>query len=194
MNSKQGIRRNTRFESDFNNEVETYQKLHKIKTWNKALHLRDKENLQRIEELTSELASLKNKEQSIFDFMQRKGLSEDTPLDKDMSISAPAQISEKACKGLSHKKNGEPFCIDPTSPISSDARRHLNHEVCKFCKEERAKQPKEDEKKQEEEIKRFYEQKKREVHDLQKSVNETIKKQNSSKGFFTNADGTRIPY
>jgi len=114
--------------------------------------------------------------------------------DFNSGYPAPPQISEKACKGLSHKKNGEPFCIDPTSPISSDARRHLNHEVCKFCKEERAKQPKEDEKKQEEEIKRFYEQKKREVHDLQKSVNETIKKQNSSKGFFTNADGTRIPY
>ena len=50
------------------------------------------------------------------------------------------EISEKPCKELGHKKNGEPFCIDPTSPISSEARRNLNHEVCKRCKEKRAKQ------------------------------------------------------
>jgi len=51
MVSKNGRRLTVRFDDDFYGEVETYRKLHKIKTWNKALHVRDRENLQRIKEL-----------------------------------------------------------------------------------------------------------------------------------------------
>jgi len=51
MVSRNGRRLTVRFDDDFYGEVESYQKLHKIKTWVKALHVRDKENLQRIKEL-----------------------------------------------------------------------------------------------------------------------------------------------
>jgi hypothetical protein len=132
MSSQKGIRRNTRFESDFNNEVEAYQKLHKIKTWNKALHLRDKENLQKIEELTSEVTSLKKKNSSVFNFMQKKSLSEDTPLDKDMSISTSTEISEKPCSFMVYVKN-EPKCADPDAPIDSYLKKHLNSQICALC-------------------------------------------------------------
>ena len=108
--------------------------------------------------------------------------------------STSSQVSEKACDGLGHKKNGESFCMNPNAPISTQARQHFNHEVCKFCIKQRNKQLKEDKRKQDEEIKRFHEQKRAEVHNLQESINETLKKRNSSKGFFTNAYGERIPY
>ena len=132
MNSKIGKRLSVRFDDDLYGEVESYQKLHKIKTWNKALHLRDKENLQKIEELTSENTSLKKKNGSIFNFMQKKNLSENTPLDKDMSISTSTEISEKPCSFMVYVKN-QPNCANPDAPIDSYLKRHLNPQICALC-------------------------------------------------------------
>jgi len=133
------------------------------------------------------------KDKEVKDLTEKLRYAEDYASGKSKQF-APPQISEKACDALGHKKNGEPICMNPNALISTQARRHFNHEVCTFCLKQRNKQLNEDKKKQEEEIKRFHEQKKREVHDLQKSVNETVNKQNSSKGYFTNEYGTRIPY
>jgi len=146
MVSKKGKRLTVRFDDDFYGEVETYQKDHNITTWNKALHLRDKDNLQRIEELTSE----KKKAQSIFDFMKKKGLSEDIALDKDMSISTSTELSEKACSFMVYVKR-EPKCGDEDAPIETFLKRHLNPQICALCQRlkrerENALQKKADEK------------------------------------------------
>jgi len=114
------------------------------------MHLRDKDNLKKIEELTSELASLKNKEGSIFDYMQKKGLSADTPLDKDMSIPTSTELSEEACIFMVYVKR-EPKCGDPNAPIESFLKKHLNPQICALCQKlkrikENALQKKADEK------------------------------------------------
>ena len=149
VSSQDGVRRTTRYETDFDNEVTNYQKEHNIKAWNKALHLRDKDNLKKIEELTSENTSLKKKYQSIFDFMQKKGLSEDTPLNENMSIPTSTDVSEEACGFMVYVKR-EPKCGDPDAPIESFLKKHLNPQICALCQKlkrekENALQKKEDE-------------------------------------------------
>jgi len=169
VSSQKGIRRNTRFETDFYNEVETYQNLHKIKTWNKALHLRDRENLQKIEELTS----LKKKEGSIFDYMQKKGLSEDTPLDKDMSISTPADLSEEACAFMVYVKR-EPKCGDPDAPIESFLKKHLNPQICALCQKLKREKENAIQKKEDEEHKKQLAKAKEETHKHALRLNKTL--------------------
>jgi len=169
MASKKGKRLTVRFDDDFYGEVETYREEHKIKTWNKALHLRDKENLKRIEELTSE----KKKAQSIFDYMQKKGLSEDTPLDKDMSIPTSTELSEEACEFMVYVKR-EPKCGDPDSPIDSYLKRHLNPQICMLCQKLKNQKTQAIQKKQDEEKEKQLQKLREQSHKHMNSIKKTL--------------------
>jgi len=181
MNSKIGKRLSVRFDDDLYGEVESYQKLHKIKTWNKALHLRDKENLQKIEELTSENTSLKKKNGSIFNFMQKKNLSENTPLDKDMSISTSTEISEKPCSFMVYVKN-QPNCANPDAPIDSYLKRHLNPQICALCQKLQKQKVYAIEKKEDEEKEKQLEKLRKENHRRQERINKTLREQGDFRG------------
>jgi len=177
MRSKKGKRLTARFEDDFYGEVESYQNLHNIKTWVKALHLRDKENLQKIEELTS----LKKKEGSIFDYMRKKGLSEDTALDKDMSIPTSTELSEDACAFMVYVKR-EPKCGDPDAPIESFLKRHLNPQICALCQKLKKQKVQAIQKKQDEEHEKQLAKAKAETHKHAQRLYKNLREQDEFKG------------
>jgi len=177
LHSKKGKRVTIRFDDDFSNEVDNFQKLHNIKTWVKALHLRDKENLQKIEELTSE----KKKAQSIFDYMQKKGLSEDTPLDKDMSISTSPELSEEACIFMVYVKR-EPKCGDPNAPIESFLKKHLNPQICALCQKLKNQKAQAIQKKQDEKHEKALEKAKEETRKAVEQLNKPSRKRDDFRG------------
>jgi len=177
LHSKNGRRLTVRFDDDFYGEVESYQNLHNLKTWVKALHVRDKENLQKIEELTS----LKNKKDSIFDYIQKKGLSADTPLDKDMSISTSTELSEKACSFMVYVEQ-EKVCGNPDAPISAFLKRHLNVQICALCQKLKRIKENELQKKQDEDHEKALEKAKEETRKAVEQLNKPSRKRDDFAG------------
>lgn len=149
MPSEKGKRKTVRFEDDFHDNVEAYGKLHNL-TWNKALHARDRKNLQTIKEQKARIVELEQQQNSVFSYFKKneKDLSSNQPLEGNMSIVkeipnfASTQFSDITCNALGYnKKTGEFFCMDSKAPISTKARRNFNPQVCVFCQNERKKTP-----------------------------------------------------
>jgi hypothetical protein len=62
-----------RFEKWFYNLVENYRKVHKFKYWSDALHAMWKDNLQEREQLSSKVAAVESRYNSILDYLDVKG-------------------------------------------------------------------------------------------------------------------------
>jgi len=95
----------------------------------------------------------------------------------DIARNASFHVSSmRAREALGHDKNGKPFCIDPNAPISAQARRNFTWEVCKFCQKKKNKNLEETQKKEEDHRKPL-EKLKKQNHESQKRVNETLENQ-----------------
>lgn len=58
-------------------------------------------------------------------------------LNKSLKLST--ELSEKPCEALGYNKNEDPYCMNPDAPISTEARRNFNVNVCQFCRKKRLK-------------------------------------------------------
>lgn len=165
----------------------------------KAFHFTVKELQQKIEELTSENASLKNEKLSISDYLHEKGLSPKQALHNDMSMveSIPTEIPEKPCE-FRVFVDRDPKCGDPDAPIDSYLKRHINAQICALCqklkKKALAEKEKEAKRKQDEETKRFREKTKKQASFYANRINDTVQQQKTNRRteVFTNEFGERI--
>ena len=191
MSSKKGKRLTVRFDDDFYDEIEAYRKLHKLKTWKKALHSRDRGNLQIINEQQARIIQLEQEQKSVFSYLNEKGLSQDAPLEdnisrvKEISRHNSMEFSEKACEFMVYVKK-DPKCGDPDSPLSSYLKRHLNPQICALCQKLKMKKLEEAKKKEKDKIKK-------QISFYQNRVNDRIQQKTHRRTDpFTNADGARI--
>jgi DNA repair exonuclease SbcCD ATPase subunit len=183
MNSKKGMRLTVRFEQSFYDRVENYRKAHGIGTWVKALHLRDVEKDERIEELEAQIVESEKESKSVLSYLQ-KGFSENEALEREESSMGQVagrdsmEFSEKACWALVYVKN-KPICGDPDAPIDSHLKRHLNPQICALCQKLKKKAEVE-QKKENEQKEKALQKLRRKTSYYQKSVNETVAKEKTS--------------
>ena len=164
------------------------------KNWSKALHFKLRE-LEEKDRIIEKLKSEKQKRLSIFNYLQKEGLSPKQPLPNDMSIveSIPIEIPEKSCE-FKVFVDRNPNCGDPDAPISPYLKRHLNGQICALCLKLKKKALGEVKRKQDEEIKRFHEKTRKEASFYQNRIEDTLQQQKTHRRTepFTNAHGHRI--
>lgn len=186
-----------KIEKDLDAEIQTYADAHGL-NYTQALHARDKENRQRIAELTSENTSLKEKEVSIHAYLKEKGLSEDAPSQNTMSTvtetpkHSSKPFSDVACPDLDYLK-GKAVCLNLDAPIPSFVKRSLTPRACMRCQKKRNKEL-EEAQKQEEKQRKLIEKQRRDIHRGAERIKDTLAEQNSRKRSepFTNEHGERI--
>ena len=163
--------------------------------YSKALHFTVREFQEKIKELTSENASLKDEKLSIFDYLHKEGLSPKEALQNDMSTvkDVSTEIPEKSCE-FKVFVDRNPNCGNPDAPISPYLKRHLNGQICALCLKLKKKALGEVKRKQDEEIKRFHEKTRKEASFYQNRIEDTLQQQKTHRRTepFTNAHGHRI--